>query len=89
MDPNAGARSSGSTTPRSSDRRTSVTHSWTPNAVATMTSGVEVQALLSRAESAETFLNRPAADIAAQMFSQPEAPVLTGLRFGVYEVEAR
>ena len=49
---------------------------------------LEVQALLSRAASAEVFLDRPAADIAAQILSQPAAPVLTGLRFGVYEVQA-
>ena len=49
---------------------------------------LEVQALLSRAASAENFLDRPAADVAAQMLSQPAAPVLTGLRLGVYEVQA-
>src|SRR5688572_13117277 len=49
---------------------------------------LELQALLSRAERAETFLDRPAPEVAAQMFSQQEAPGLTGLQFGVYEVEA-
>jgi eukaryotic-like serine/threonine-protein kinase len=48
----------------------------------------EVQALVSRAASAEIFLDRPAADIAAQISSPPAAPVLTGLHFGVYEVQA-
>jgi eukaryotic-like serine/threonine-protein kinase len=47
----------------------------------------EVQALLNRAASAEEFLHTPAFRVAAQMLSQP-APVLTGLRLGVYEVEA-
>ena len=49
---------------------------------------LEVQSLLSRAASAENFLDRPAAAVAAQMLSQPAAPVLTGLRLGVYEVQA-
>lgn len=48
----------------------------------------EVQALLSRAASAENFLDRPAAAVAAQMVSQPAAASLTGLRLGVYEVQA-
>jgi serine/threonine protein kinase/Tol biopolymer transport system component len=49
---------------------------------------LEVQALVSHAASAESFLDRPAPDLAAQMLSQPAAPVLTGLRLGVYEVQA-
>ena len=49
---------------------------------------LEVQALLSRAASAEVFLDRPVADIAAEILSTPATPVLTGLRFGVYEVQA-
>jgi len=48
----------------------------------------EVQALLSRASSAEHFLDSPAAAVAAQMVSQPAAPTLTGLRLGVYLVQA-
>ena len=50
---------------------------------------LEVQALLSRAASAEEFLNTarlPTSPL--QMLSQPAAPVLTGLRLGVYEVQA-
>ena len=49
---------------------------------------LEVQALLSRASSAETFLDSPAAAVAAQMVSQPATPILTGLRLGVYLVQA-
>ncbi len=49
---------------------------------------LEVQSLLSRATSAENFLDRPAAAAAAEMVSQPAAPILTGLRLGVYEVQA-
>jgi serine/threonine protein kinase len=49
---------------------------------------LEVQALLSRAASAESFLDRPAAAVAAQMVSEPTTPILTGLRLGVYVVEA-
>ena len=49
---------------------------------------LEVQSLLSRAASAENFLDRPAAAVAAQMVSQPAAPILTGLRLGVYVVQA-
>lgn len=48
---------------------------------------LEVQALLSRAASAENFLDRPAAAVAAQMVSQPAAPILAGLRLGVYVVQ--
>jgi len=50
---------------------------------------LEVQALLSRAASAENLLDRPAAAVAAQMASQPATPILTGLRLGVYVVQAR
>ena len=49
---------------------------------------LEVQALLSRAASAENFPDRPAAADAAQMVSQPAAPILTDLRLGVYVVQA-
>jgi serine/threonine protein kinase len=48
---------------------------------------LEVQALLSRAASAENFLDRPAA-VAAQNVSQPAAPIPTGLRLGVYVLQA-
>ena len=48
---------------------------------------LDVQSLLSRAASAENFLDRPAAAVAAQMVSQPAAPILTGLRLGVYVVQ--
>jgi serine/threonine protein kinase/Tol biopolymer transport system component len=49
---------------------------------------LEVQALLSRAATAENVLDRPAAAVAAQMVSQPGAPILTGLRLGAYVVQA-
>jgi hypothetical protein len=49
---------------------------------------LEVQALLSSAASAENFLDMPAAAVAAQMVSGPAAPILTGLRLGVYVVQA-
>ena len=51
---------------------------------------LEVQSLLSRAASAENFLDRSAAAdiVAARMMNQPAAPVLTGRRIGVYEVQA-
>ena len=49
---------------------------------------LEVQSLLRRAASAENFLDGPAAVVEAQTVSQPAAPVLTGLRLGVYEVQA-
>jgi eukaryotic-like serine/threonine-protein kinase len=48
---------------------------------------LEVHALLGRDARAEDFLDRPALDLAAQTLSQPAAPVLTGLRLGVYEVQ--
>ena len=47
---------------------------------------LEVQTLLNRASSAEDFLESPAAAIATQMVSEPA--VLTGIRLGVYEVQA-
>jgi Tol biopolymer transport system component len=49
---------------------------------------LEVQALLTRAASAENFLDAPAAAVAAQMVSQPASPILTGLRLGAYVVQA-
>ena len=49
---------------------------------------LEVQSLLSRAASAENFLESPASLVAAPMMGQPPVPVLTGLRLGVYEVQA-
>jgi len=49
---------------------------------------LEVQAFLRRAASAENFLDRPAAAVAALMVSQPAAPILTGLRLGMYVVQA-
>ena len=50
---------------------------------------LEVRSLLSRAASAENVLDRPAAAaVAAQMVSQPAAPILTGLRLGAYVVQA-
>jgi serine/threonine protein kinase len=48
---------------------------------------LEVQALLSRAASAENFLDSSAAAVAARMGTQPAAPILTGLRLGVYVVQ--
>ena len=48
----------------------------------------EVKALLSRASSAASFLDGPAAALAAQMPRNPAAPILTGTRLGVYEVQA-
>jgi serine/threonine protein kinase len=48
----------------------------------------EVQELLSHAASAEKFLEEPAAAVLAQAVVQPSAPILTGLRFGVYIVQA-
>jgi eukaryotic-like serine/threonine-protein kinase len=46
----------------------------------------EVQTLLSRAEDAEDFLDKPAAAVSAQVMSQPA--LLTGSRLGVYELQA-
>jgi serine/threonine protein kinase/Tol biopolymer transport system component len=48
---------------------------------------LEVQSLLNLAASAENVLDRPAAAIAAHLVSQPAAPILTGLRLGVYELQ--
>ena len=48
----------------------------------------EVQTLLSQAAYADDFLDKPAAAVAAQTASQPAAQILTGLRLGVYEVQA-
>ena len=49
---------------------------------------LEVQSLLSRGASAENFLERPAALAGAPAMGQPSPPILTGLRLGVYEVQA-
>jgi len=49
---------------------------------------LEVQSLLGRAASAENSLDKPAAGVTAHMVSQPAAPILTGLRLGVYVVQA-
>jgi len=47
----------------------------------------EVETLLS-GERAEHFLDQPAAAVAAQMVSEPGIPSLTGIRLGVYELQA-
>ena len=47
---------------------------------------LEVQALLTRAASAEKFLDAPAAAVAAQMVSAPASPILTGLQRNIYRV---
>ena len=48
----------------------------------------EVELLLDQPASAPGVLDRPAFAVAAQMVSQPAAPVLTGRRLGVYELQA-
>jgi eukaryotic-like serine/threonine-protein kinase len=48
---------------------------------------LEVQSLLTRAASAESFLETPAALAGTPAIGQPSPPVLTGLRLGVYEVQ--
>jgi Tol biopolymer transport system component len=48
----------------------------------------EVQSLLSRASTAANFMDAPAAAIAADLVSHAAVPVLTGMRLGVYLVEA-
>jgi serine/threonine protein kinase len=48
---------------------------------------LEVHSLLRRAASAENFLESPAALAGAPTMGQPSAPLLTGLRLGVYEVQ--
>src|SRR6266850_5337269 len=49
---------------------------------------LEVQSLLSRAASAENFLDKPAVAVVAHMTNQPLAPVLTGRRIGVFDLQA-
>ena len=49
---------------------------------------IEVQALLNRGESADDFLEEPAAAIAARMVTDPSPTVLTGVRLGTYVVQA-